>query len=194
MIVRPTSVTSRSGVDSPLLTGELASPHVKACSPSASLPSRWRRRAATAVEFAVCAPACFAMILGIIELGRALMVLHLLSDVARDSARYAVVTEGPNKTTADIQSYAAGRLSAYGIATVNTPLVFVNDSSTTDLSTSTGPYQQTGSANFGKYSNGSEVTVQVTVNFSEFTWLPYAYFLPGNVQLTGKYTLRRDPL
>jgi Flp pilus assembly protein TadG len=153
-----------------------------------------KRKAATAVEFAVIAPVMFIFILGIIEVGRAFMIAHLLSDVARDSARYAVVTEGTNKTSSTIQTYATNRLSAYGLNTANTPVVYVNDSSSTDLSTTTGPSQQAGAANYGKYTNGTEVTVQVQVNFSEVTWLPFANVIAGSLQLTGQYTLRRDPM
>jgi Flp pilus assembly protein TadG len=152
------------------------------------------RPGASIVEFAVIAPVMFVILFGIIEVGRALMVMHLLSEVARESARYAVVTEGSNDSTTNLQTYASGRLSAFGLTTTNTPVVYVNDSSSTDLSAASGPTQQTGSSNFGKYSKGSEVTVQVQVNFSEVTWMPFADFLLGGAKLTGQYTLRRDPL
>jgi Flp pilus assembly protein TadG len=159
-----------------------------------SFRSPARRKGAAVVEFALVASLLFLIIFGIVELGRALMVVHLLSDVARESARYAVVTEATNKTTATIQTYASNRLTAYGIGTTNTPVVSVNDNSGTDLSSSAGPSQQTGSANYGKYSNGSEVTVKVQVNFSDFTWMPFASYLASNVTLTGQYTFRRDPM
>jgi Flp pilus assembly protein TadG len=152
------------------------------------------RRGVAAVEFAVVAPVLLLLIFGIIELGRALMVQHVLSEAARDSARYAVVTEGANKSTPVIQAYALSRLKSYGITTANIPVVLVNDSSSTDLSACTGPTQQTGAASFGKYTNGSEVTVKVTVNFSEVTWIPFVRFIGANAQLTAQYTLRRDPL
>jgi Flp pilus assembly protein TadG len=152
-----------------------------------------RRIGAAAVEFAVIAPVMFMLVLGIIEVGRALMVVHLLSDVARESARYAVVTEGSNKTTSNVQTYATNRLANYGITTTNTPVVYVNDSSA-DLSTTTGPSQQSGSSNYGRYSNGTEVTVKVQVQVSEVTWLPYSNYLLGSATLSAQYTLRRDPM
>ena len=158
-----------------------------------SRPNR-HRPGASVVEFAVIAPVIFVILFGIIEVGRAFMVLHLLSEVARESARYAVVTEGANDSTANIQTYASGRLSAFGLSTTNTPVVYVNDSSSTDLSAASGPCQQAGASNFGKYTKGSEVTVQVQVNFSEVTWMPFADYLAGNAKLTGQYTLRRDPM
>jgi Flp pilus assembly protein TadG len=156
--------------------------------------TRGSRKGATAVEFAIVAPALFIILLGIIEVGRAFMVVSLLSDVARDACRYAVVTEGTNKTSSDIQTFATSRLAAYRITTVHTPVVYVNGSSSTDLSTSTGPAQQAGSANFGKYSNGTDVTVKVQVDFSEVTWLPFANVILGSVTLSGQSSLRRDPL
>ncbi len=152
-----------------------------------------RRTGAVSVEFAIVSTMLFLMVFGILELGRTLMVLHLLSDVAREGARYAIVTQGGNKTTATIQSYASGRLSAYGIGSSTAPVVYVNDSSGNDLATSSGPSQQTGSSNYGKYSNGSEVTVKVQIKFAEFTWLPFARYLNSSVTLSGQYTLRRDP-
>src|SRR5689334_16768863 len=112
-----------------------------------------KRAGATAVEFAIVAPVMFLMIFGIIELGRVLMVMHMLSDVARDSARYAVVTEGSNQSSSTISTYATTRLTAYGISSSVTPTIIVNDSSSTDVSASSGPSQQTGSSNFGTYSS-----------------------------------------
>lgn len=152
-----------------------------------------RRPGATALEFAVVAPVLFALVFGIIELGRVLMVMHLLSDVSRDSVRYAVVTEGTDQATSNIQNYASARLAAYGIRKVKTTAVNVNDSSSTDISASTGPSQQTGTSNFGKYSKGSEITVKVQVNFSDVTWLPFADYVSSGAVLSGQYTLRRDP-
>jgi Flp pilus assembly protein TadG len=153
-----------------------------------------KRRGAAAVEFALVAQVMFVLIFGIIEIGRALMVVHLLSDVARDSARYAVVTEGSNKSSDTIKTYASNRMAAYGLSTTIIPVVSVSDSSSTNLSTTTGPSQQTGSSNFGKYTNGTEVTVQVQVNYSDVTWLPFATFLANSSKLTGQYTFRRDPM
>jgi Flp pilus assembly protein TadG len=153
-----------------------------------------RRAGATAAQFAFVAPVIFLLVFGIIELGRALMVIHILSEVARDSARYAVVAEGSDRSTSNIQNYATTALGNYGITTTNTPSVIVNDSSATDASTATGPYQQTGSANFGKYGKGTEITVKLQVNVSEVTWLPFADFLSGSWKLTGQYTLRQDPM
>jgi Flp pilus assembly protein TadG len=158
------------------------------------LGSNRKRAGATAVEFAVVAPVMFIVIFGIIELGRVLMIMHMLSDVARDATRYAVVTEGSNQSTSTIKSYVTTRLTAYGITSSVTPTISVSDSSSTDVSASTGPSQQTGSSNFGTYSVGSEVTVKVQVKVSDITWLPFADYVAGSTVLTGQYTLRRDPM
>jgi Flp pilus assembly protein TadG len=152
------------------------------------------RSGATAVEFAVVGQVLFLLVFGIIELGRALMVLHILSEVARDAARYAIVAEGSYKSSANLQTYVSNRLTVYGVSTANTPIVSINDSSSTDLSTATGPAQKAGASNWGKYSNGTEVTVKVQINFSEFTWLPTARYLDTSITLSGQYTLRRDPM
>src|SRR5947209_18950952 len=58
-----------------------------------------RQRGALAVEVAVVAPIVFFITLGIIDVGRCLMVVHLLNDAAQLGCR-AVIIEG--QTTARI--------------------------------------------------------------------------------------------
>lgn len=129
-----------------------------------------KRSGATTVEFAVLAPILFALILGIIEIGRGLMVVHLLTNAARQGCRTGVI-EGT--TTAQITQVVQSTLQSQGISS-DTVTVQVND----------------GSADASTAQAGDEITVQVSVPVSKITWLPGARFLSGN--LTGKYTLRRE--
>ena len=55
------------------------------------------------VEFAIIAPVFFVFVLGLVELGRGLMVQHLLTNAARQGCRLGVI-EG--KTYTDIQNAA----------------------------------------------------------------------------------------
>jgi len=50
-----------------------------------------RRRGQALAEFALAAPIFFVLMLGLIELGRAVYYMQILDSAARDGARYAIV-------------------------------------------------------------------------------------------------------
>ena len=135
-------------------------------------PARPRpsRRGAAAVEFAVVAPILFAVVLGIIEIGRGLMTIHMLNNAARAGCRVGVI-EG--KATSDISTTVTNVLSAQGM-TAEGVTVEVND----------------GSADASTAQAGDEITVIVSIPASKVTWVPGGSYLRGN--LSGKYTLRRE--
>jgi len=128
------------------------------------------RRGATLVEFAVVASVFFVIVLGIIELGRGFMVLHLLTNAAREGARTGVI-EG--KSTDDINSTVTTALKSQGVK-VDKATVQVNR------------VEQ----DAAKAKQGDAITVVVSVPVGDVTWVPGGSFLKGN--LTGKYTLRRE--
>jgi Flp pilus assembly protein TadG len=122
------------------------------------------------VEFAVVASVFFVIVLGIIELGRGFMVLHLLTNAAREGARTGVI-EG--KTTADINSTVTTALKSQGVK-VDKATVQVNRAD----------------QDAAKAKQGDAITVVVSVPVGDVTWMPGGSFLKGS--LTGKYTLRRE--
>jgi Flp pilus assembly protein TadG len=132
-----------------------------------------RRRAATAVEFAVVAPVFFIFVLGLVELGRGFMVVHQLTNAARQGCRVGVV-EG--KTYSDIQTVVTNSLTAQGIAGEGITIQ-VNDVTDTSGTFAANP--------------GDEVTVKVSVTTSSISWVPGAKYMTGG-SLTGKFTLRRE--
>jgi Flp pilus assembly protein TadG len=136
-------------------------------------PSRAQvfRRAATAAEFAIVAPIFFLFVLAIIELGRGLMVVHLLTDSARVGCRVGVI-EG--RATSDVNAAVLADLNNKGIQG-ETATIQVNDN-TADASMA---------------SPGDEITVLVAVPTSSVSWVPGVNFLAGQT-ITGKYTLRRE--
>lgn len=133
----------------------------KVCSP------RHRRRGAAVVEFAVTAPVLFLLFFGMMEMGRALMVKHLLSNAARDGARSAIL-EGA--TTEDVKETVLNYLSN---STVPGASVSV---SPTPLSSAQG---------------GQPVTVTVSIPFNKVTWLPTPKYL-GDVTLKETVVMRRE--
>src|SRR5262249_58622876 len=96
-----------------------------------------------AVEFALVGAVMFVLILGLTEIGRAIMVQHLLTNAARDGCRVGVL-EG--KSNSDISATVISSLSAQGIKGEGVT-VQVNDG-TADASTAKA---------------GDEVTVIVSV-------------------------------
>jgi Flp pilus assembly protein TadG len=143
---------------------------------SASLyaPERCRqRRAAAAVEFAVCGTVFVTVVMGIFELGRAYMVQHQLTNAARLGCRIGILD---NKATSDVTTAVNNNLNAQGInASQATVSVAVNGSTSEDISAS---------------QSQDNITVTITIAASAVTWVPVPRFLSGN--LSGQYTLRRE--
>jgi Flp pilus assembly protein TadG len=129
-----------------------------------------RRRAATATEFAIVAPLFFLLVLGLFELGRGLMIQHLMTNAARQGCRVAVI-EG--KSTSDVNAAVIAVLGGEGISG-DTVSVQVNDAA--------------GNASTAKA--GDEISVTVSIPTSTISWVPAAQFLFGTI--SGKYTLRRE--
>ena len=129
------------------------------------------RHGTTTVEFAFVGPIVFLLFFGVIELGRGLMVVHLLTNAARVGCRAGVI-EGTSTTS--ITNAVKSSLTGVGISaeTVN---VQVNDGST-DASASKA---------------GDEITVTASIPMSSVTWLPFGSYLSGKT-LSGQYTLRRE--
>jgi Flp pilus assembly protein TadG len=141
--------------------------------------ARRRRRATTAVEFAVVGPIYLMVVLGIVELGRGLMVTMLLFNAARIGARTGTLEGTANS---DIKSAVNGYLSSVGIND-DSVVVDVNDNEK-DASTSVP---------------GDEITVVVSISADKVTWVPgvkLVGFLSNdsgrNMSLSGQFTLRRE--
>jgi Flp pilus assembly protein TadG len=128
------------------------------------------RRAAAAVEFAVVGLVFFPLVLGIIEVGRGLMIIHVLTAAATHGCRTAIV-EGNGKDQVD--AAVSSVLTGAGITNV-TPTVRVNNAPG-DPATAQA---------------GDEITVIVSVPVSQVTWVPGGHFLSGN--LSAQYTLTKE--
>jgi len=129
---------------------------------------RRNRKGVAAVEFAVVAPVLFLMILGMIELGRAIMVQQVITNASREGARVAVLdgTTGTEVQNA-VDSYL-GRASITGASVTVDP-----------TEPSTAGY-------------GAPVTVKVQIDFSKVSWLPSPIFLGGGKNLTATTVMRRE--
>jgi Flp pilus assembly protein TadG len=136
-------------------------------------PRPRKRRGANLVEFAFVAPILFAMILGVIEIGRGLMVQQLLTEAARRGARAGVI-EGTSST--QIKSAVTDYLASVGV-----------DGSSAGVSVNDAPVDTVETQNMPAY---TEITVLVSVPVSSCTWVPAGWFLSGTI--SGQYTMRRE--
>lgn len=125
-----------------------------------------QRRGAAVVEFALVAPIFFMLVLGIIEVGRAMMVQQILVNASRVGARRAAMLFSNQAAVIDaVDDYLDG-VSIHGETATITP----------DPSSATA---------------GSELTVTVSVPYSSVTWLPAAKFMAGKT-LTSSSVMRKE--
>jgi Flp pilus assembly protein TadG len=124
------------------------------------------RHGVAAVEFAFVAPLFFLLILGTIEIGRAMMVQQILVNASRVGARRAVtLTSSQQAVTDAVTEYMTG----VGI-------------SGAEISVSPNP--ATAAA-------GSAITVDVEIDYSEVSWLPSPWFMGGK-QLAASSVMRKE--
>jgi Flp pilus assembly protein TadG len=124
------------------------------------------RGGVAAVEFALVAPLFFLLVIGVIEVGRALMVQQVLINASRVGARRAVMMSSSEEAvTSAVTEYAAG----VGLSGLT-------------VTVSTDP--ETAEA-------GTAITVATSVNFNNVNWLPGAKYL-GNKILSSSSVMRKE--
>jgi Flp pilus assembly protein TadG len=121
------------------------------------------------VEFAIVAPIFLTLIAGTIEVGRAIVVVQLLTNASREGARVGgySTTTSTSTVTAAVNSYLSG-VGISGATTTVTP----------------SPPSQAAS--------GSQVSVVVSIPYDSVSWLPSAFFLGGQT-LSATSVMCREP-
>ena len=124
------------------------------------------QRGVAAVEFAIVAPVFFILLMGMMEMGRALMVQQVLTNASREAARTAIVgtASGSSVTTAAV-TYATNA-KVNGVTAVVSP----------DPATA---------------APGSTVTVTVSVPYSNVTWVPLPKYLK-TATLSAQTAMRKE--
>lgn len=125
-----------------------------------------RRCGVAAVEFAIVAPVFFLLVIGMIELGRAMMVQQVLINASRVGARQAV-TAGATTTAVQsaVKDYASG-VAVPGVSVSVTPDPALAKS-------------------------GDTMTVTTSVNYNNVSWLHSPWFLGGKT-LTSSSKMRKE--
>src|SRR5439155_973404 len=139
--------------------------------PAARVSRRDRRRGAAAVEFAVVASLLFLLVFGIIEIGRAMMVMEMLNNGARNGARVGTLAGSSNT---DVTNAVNSALASGGFSGTTTAI------------------QVNGQAgNVNSAAPGDSITVTVQVPYNNVTWLPASMFLAGRT-LSSTVVMRHE--
>ena len=128
---------------------------------------RRERRGAAVVEFALVVPVFVALLFGMIEFGRMVMVQQVLTNASREGARQAVLD---GTTPADITSTVNSYLLSAGISGATITM---------------NPNPPSGAA------NGVPVTITVSIPFTQVSWLSTPMYLNGQT-LQAATVMRRE--
>src|SRR5690242_9604664 len=124
-------------------------------------------RGATTVEMAFAVPILFVIVFGLIEVGHAFMVQHVIQDAARQGCRAAIC---PHNTNAAVISTVDALLRGEGIKKATTAIL-VNGSP----------------GDIGAARTSDEISVQVTIAASDVSIVPSYCYLTGKLQ--GSFSL-----
>lgn len=130
---------------------------------------RKNRGGAAAVEFAIVAPVFFGFTLGMIEIGRAVMVQQIITTASREGARQAVL-DGASQSA--VTTFISNYLTSASVSAGSLNVAF-----SPGLPTASGY-------------NGP-VTVTVSLPFNQVSWSPSPIFLNGST-LTASTTMQRE--
>jgi Flp pilus assembly protein TadG len=135
-----------------------------------------RRRGKAVVEFAFVAPLLFLLIFGMIEFGRVVMVMQILTNAVREGGRLAAVSATSNT---DIENVVRGYLTNSGVNSTAIQNVTVTDGGGAAI-------------NYGTVTDGTQMRISCTLLTSRVTWLPMQWILPAGHQLSATSVMRRE--
>jgi TadE-like protein len=124
----------------------------------------YRRKGAAAIEFALVSPLLILLIFSSLELGRAVMVRHMLEEAALAGARVATTDNATKQQVLDMVDDAMAKANVTGYSVVVNP----DPPGQADLQT--------------------PVTVSVSVNYDQVKWMALSKYM-GNKTLTGTCVL-----
>jgi Flp pilus assembly protein TadG len=154
-----------------------------------------KRRGANAVEFALVIPVFWMLIMGILEMGRGFMLVHIATHAASSGARAAIV--GPDNSTADtydklltdvtarveVDLQAAGIVLMSGNTNRGVTNIYMNGSSTPIAAGDTT-----------QLNSGDTIRVEVGINYKNNSWVMSwpQYIKPSTTYITGAMTMYRE--
>ena len=150
---------------------------------------RRRRSGQSMVEFAVLAPVFFMLLLGTIDLGRAVYIYNSISDAAREGTRAAIPFDTPLPTDAQVVGAVQSKLGG-GFALTVDPCIAASTSPcpSTPSTPNTGTIWY--SSGIGTPGRG-DVTVKISFLFQP--WIPVIRDASGNgVVISAQSTMETE--
>jgi Flp pilus assembly protein TadG len=123
------------------------------------------------LEFALILPLLLLLVLGIIEFGRAWNLAQLMSDVAREGARRAVVAD-PTVTETQVHDFMDQKLATAGVP----------------IGAATITFSKTGANPTTGWHSAGQQTVTVVIPYS-FMFFGDVF---GTIPLTSSFTMRME--
>jgi Flp pilus assembly protein TadG len=128
------------------------------------------RPGSAVVEFALVLPVFVMFLFGLIEIGRTMMTASLLTEAARVGCRAGVLPSSNNKAV-----YTAVTNKVRGLSLANPEINIEVNGTSGDVATA---------------QTRDDITVEVSVDYSDVTWLPFTRWLGGKIQ--GRFSLPRE--
>jgi Flp pilus assembly protein TadG len=125
------------------------------------------------LEMAIILPVLLLLLLGILEMGRVVMIYQIATNATREAARQAVV---PGATDSGVLSTCNTYLDRGGISSTGRTVQILNGGGSSSSLAAIGSHQP--------------VTIRVQIPFSENTW-GFAQIMGGRT-LTSTVTMRRE--
>jgi Flp pilus assembly protein TadG len=132
--------------------------------------STHRRPGAALVEFALVFPLFLVLLFALVEIGRGMMAVSLLTNAARSGCRLGILASSDNQ---DVESVVAQRIKDAGLPPASVTI------------TVNGAKQDVATA-----AENDDIKITVSVSFADVTWLPFMKWLDG--RLTGQYALPHE--
>lgn len=141
------------------------------------------RQGAAVIEFAVCAPLLFLLLLGMFEVGRYINVGEMCTNASRYGAREASLS---GTTVANVQTRTKQYLQNSGVSSSAATVTVENE-------TVPGNGTFVNTTNLSQVQVGAAIRIRVSVNFAQVTWLPNGFFkdiLPSSI--SGITVMRKE--
>lgn len=147
---------------------------VESCRRVEPAKARESRRGAAVVETAVVLPVFILVVLGMIEVGRAIMVAQLVENAAREAARSAIISGSTNQSVTDVATSSLQNSANVSAGSVG---VTINVAGISGGSVATAQPRDL-------------ITVTVSVPYSSVSWLPPNYM--AGKSLTATCAMRHE--
>jgi len=152
-----------------------------------------RRNGQSMVEFAVLAPVFFMLLLGTIDLGRAIYIYNSISDAAREGARAAIPYDNPLPVQSQVVTAIQSKLGGGFFLTVDNACKDLPETTAGCPKTPTAP--NTGliyySDGIGQPTGHHPVHIRITFLFQP--WIPVIRDASGNgVTISAESTMETE--